>query len=138
MRPRIVLDTNVWVSGILSPRGAPGQILELILSGGVGLVVTSSIVLEYREVLERPEFGFSIERRKHVLEEIELTAEFVVSSPWPASLPDGDDEMFLAAALAGTADAVVTGNQRHFPAKARGGVKVWSPREFLVWLASIG
>ena len=45
--------------------------------------------------------------------------------------PDEDDVVFLEVALQTSARVVVTGNLKHFPEKARAGVKVVSPREFL-------
>jgi predicted nucleic acid-binding protein len=47
------------------------------------------------------------------------------------SLPDSDDEVFLAVALGAQADFLVTGNLRDFPARLRQGVAVVSPREFV-------
>jgi hypothetical protein len=49
--------------------------------------------------------------------------------PWPAHLPDADDEPFLGVAAA-TGSALVTGNVRHVPAASRRGVVVVTPREF--------
>jgi len=47
------------------------------------------------------------------------------------SLPDPDDNPFLEVAIGANADALVTGNKRHFPSDAAGKVKILSPAEFL-------
>ena len=50
---RIVLDTNVVVSGLLSDTSVPAQVLDLCISGDVLLVVDGRIMREYEDVLTR-------------------------------------------------------------------------------------
>jgi uncharacterized protein len=86
---------------------------------------------EYEEVLRRPEFGFRPDRVDDVLVGLDQFAFLVTASlAWPLTLPDRDDEPFLAVAAA-SASVLITGNLRHFPSKARQGVTVLSPREFV-------
>jgi uncharacterized protein len=132
---RIVLDTNVLVSGLLSEQGPPGQVLDLSLAGELQLLYDARILAEYRAVLARPEFGVAPRFAAEIMRLLEGTGEPVVAGPWPRSLPDPDDEPFLAVAHAGRAVGLVTGNLRHFPASCRGGVRVWSPRDFLGWFS---
>lgn len=128
---RVVVDTNVLVAGLLSATGPPGWILEAILAGELEPAFDGAIRQEYEEVLRRPEFRFSAARIDEILRALDRAAFFVsAAQPWPASLPDRDDEPFLAVARA-SASILVTGNLRHFPPRARGGVTVLSPREFV-------
>jgi putative PIN family toxin of toxin-antitoxin system len=53
---RIVLDTNVLVSGLLNPNGSPAKVVNLALSGALQICYNPEILLEYREVLTRPSF----------------------------------------------------------------------------------
>jgi putative PIN family toxin of toxin-antitoxin system len=131
---RIVLDTNVLVSGLLSELGAPGQILDLLLAGDLLLLHDPRILAEYREVVARPELGIAAGQAAEILAFLEQNGESISALPWPHALPDPDDEPFLAVARAGHATGLVTGNLRHFPAALRGGVRVWSPRELIAWL----
>jgi putative PIN family toxin of toxin-antitoxin system len=128
---RVVLDANVLVAALLSAAGPPARILEAVLAGDVELAFDSAIRQEYEEVLRRPEFGFPPARVDDVLTALDQFA-FVVPAapPWPFRLPDRDDEPFLSAAHA-SASVLVSGNLRHFPAAARGGVTVLSPRQFI-------
>ena len=130
----IVVDTNVLVSGLLNPRGAPGRIVDLIVAGDAGLVVDDRILDEYSEVLGRPEFGFDGKDVDTLLAAVEATAVHVQCVPLAARLPDPDDEPFLEAALAAKAEALVTGNLRHFPTALRAGIAVFSPSVFLARL----
>jgi putative PIN family toxin of toxin-antitoxin system len=133
---RIVLDTNVLVSGLLSPQGPPGRILDLVTAGDVAVLYDDRILAEYREVLARPRFRFATSQRAAVLDFIEAEGELVPSPPLAVTLPDPDDLPFLEVATAGAADALVTGNQRHFtPVAGAHEVRVLAPTEFItLWV----
>lgn len=112
---RIVLDTNVLVSGLLNPHGAPGRLVDLLLAGEVTLIYDDRILAEYREVLARPRFDFDPGDVEDVLELFATEGEAVTAPPLALELPDPDDLPFVEAAAVGRADALVTGNVRHYP-----------------------
>jgi putative PIN family toxin of toxin-antitoxin system len=128
---RVVLDTNVLVSGLWSPFRPPGRIVGLVAAGALPLLLEERIFGEYREVLARRGFGFDAGRVESLLLQVEAAGEFVVAQQLLERLPDPDDEAFLEVALAAHADFLVTGNLRHFPPRLRHGVAVVSPREFI-------
>jgi putative PIN family toxin of toxin-antitoxin system len=130
-RPKgLVLDTNVLVSGLLSPHGPPGRILALVLSGELAAAYDVRIMSEYLDVLSRPEFGFSGSHIETVLSSIQEDGRPVTGRPLPVALPDPSDEPFLEVAIAANL-ILVTGNLRHFPARSRSGALVLAPRSFL-------
>ena len=128
---RIVLDTNVVVSGLLSPYGPPATILRLVAVGDLRLCFDGRILAEYRQVLGRERFGFDPDDIEDLLEQVESDGELVAAGPLTASLPDPDDEPFLEVAAASDADALVTGNLRHYPEDRRAGVTVVTPAGLL-------
>lgn len=128
---KIVLDTNILVSGLLQPFGPSGQIVRLVAVGELVLCHDSRILAEYREVLLRKKFRFDPERVEILLDEIRAGGIPVAARPLAIRLPDPDDEPFLEIALAGEAQCLVTGNVKHYPADARHGVEVISPRSFI-------
>ena len=128
---RIVLDTNVLVSALLSPNGAPAAVLRLVLAGQVVLCFDARVLSEYREVLCRPKFDFDVRLVESLLEFLESEGELIISVPLTVSLPDPDDAMFLEVAAAAGTDYLVTGNLRHFPSQECRGMSVVPPREFL-------
>lgn len=128
---RIVLDTNVLVSGLLSPFGVCGEIVRMLTSGTFALCVDSRILLEYKEVVRRPKFQIDRSLVEIVLEYIESTAEIYPTVPLKHSLPHEDDAPFLEVALASRADFLVSGNLKHFPAQCRDGISVLSPQQFI-------
>lgn len=127
----IVLDTNVLVSGLLSPFGICGEIVRMVSSGELRLSFDARIFTEYEEVLKRPKFKFEEDKIAALLDQIEHRGCTVASSPLSRSLPDTDDEPFLEVAVAGKVACLITGNSIHFPAKLCKGVIVFSPGEFL-------
>ena len=133
---RIVLDTNVIVSGLLSDHGAPAQVLDLCLGGDVTLVVDGRIVREYHEVLTRPELKLPTRDVAQFLSLMDY-AEHVIGVPLPLEFPDVGDLPFIEVAVAGAVDAIVTGNVRHFRAReGRLDIDILTPRQFLDAVAS--
>jgi putative PIN family toxin of toxin-antitoxin system len=127
----IVLDTNVLVAGLLSPFGACGEIVPMVASGELTLSLSARILSEYDEVLRRPKFNLEEEKVTALLDYISHMGQTVATSPLACSLPDPDDETFLATAAASRAACLVTGNQNHFPAELCHGITIYSPRDFL-------
>ena len=128
---KIALDTNVLVSGLLSPFGPPGEIVGMVATATLRVCYDARILGEYRQVLLRPAFPFDPVRVESLLAQIEADGDLVAPVPLAERLPDADDEVFLAAALAGGARYLVTGNLKHYPERRRQGIAVVSPRNFL-------
>ena len=127
---KVVLDTNVIVSAALTTHGPCGQIVDLLVSGMYEICADDRILDEYDTVLRRPEFHIVSEDAEAILDLVRSVAELVAADPVLTGLPDPKDMPFLEVATASDA-ILVTGNLRHFPKRARKGVTVASPREFL-------
>lgn len=128
---RIVLDTNVLVSGLLTPFGNCGEIVRMLTSGEITLCVDARILLEYGDALHRPHFNIDPHKAAVVIDYIRNSAETHAGTLLDMPLPDADDNPFLEVALFADAECLVTGNLKHFPARRRAGVRVLPPREFL-------
>jgi predicted nucleic acid-binding protein len=129
-----VLDTNVLVSAAINSEGAPARIvMDWVLDRQVQTVLCPEIEKEYVAVIAREKFSrygfppFWLGRL------IGLSLRFQDPVPWPSALPDPFDACFLGVAHAAGA-WLVTGNLRHFPARARNGVTVLSPADYLAHL----
>jgi len=130
-----VLDTNVIVSGLLSPEGVTGRIIDAISDGFCRPVFSEAILIEYEEVLARPKFFIAQKRIETVLITVRsagLVAPFA-HARHRDEFPDEDDLVFVDAAM-GADVPLVTGNLRHFPAQWMQGVRVLSPKTFLEML----
>jgi putative PIN family toxin of toxin-antitoxin system len=128
---KVVLDTNVLVSGFLNPYGPPGSIVGFAAAGDLTLCYDARILAEYREVLLRPKFDLNAQAVDDFLAQVEAEGEPVTAMPLPHRLPDRLDEPFLEVALSARVECLVTGNHNHFPARLCLGMKVFSPAEFV-------
>jgi len=132
---RAVVDTNVFVSAFLTPAGTCGRLLAAWVTGGFTLVLDQRIVLEYAKVLSEAKFGFDRSLAEGFIVRLAAEAEEITAPPAGIHLPDETDAKFVEVALAASADCVVTGNARHFPAKACRGARILTPAQFLARLA---
>jgi putative PIN family toxin of toxin-antitoxin system len=126
----VVVDTNVLVSGLLKPFSTSAAILRLAVSGLIRPAYDFRILTEYREVLHRTVFGFDRRSVEEFLRQIEDEGLSVSPPPLSFRLPDPWDEPFFEVALESGAEALITGNKRHFPVK-QAGLKISSPSEFI-------
>lgn len=127
-----VFDTNVVVSGFLSPTGPPGRIVEWLRVGEVQAVVDDRILAEYAEVLARPVFHLSVADVEVVLARIRALAFRVeaTATHLTPDLPDPDDAPFLECAMTASVP-LVTGNTRHYPRTATKGLTVLTPAQLV-------
>jgi putative PIN family toxin of toxin-antitoxin system len=133
---RAVLDTNLLVSGLRSPHGTTGRVVELLLAGQLVLLADDRILAEYADVLARPKFGFRPEDVMGILDSLRATTERVTAAPLGVALRDPGDLPFLEVAAAGGADALVTGNTRDCKrTRGRHVAPVMTPAQFLAMLA---
>ena len=129
---RVVVDTNVLVSGVMNPHGPPGRIVDLMLSDAFVVLLDDRILSEYREVLLRPEFGFQHGDVDTLLDYLHRAGEHVLARHAELLLPDASDLPFLEVAASGHADALITGNVKHFkPRRGQHSVHVLTPAGFL-------
>jgi len=129
---RAVFDTNVVVSGFLSPAGPPGRIVEWLRNGSVQAVLDDRIMAEYAEVLARPAFRLPVAEIELVLAAIRARSFWIEAAATHRvlGLPDPDDAPFLECAFAAGVP-LVTGNIRHFPKSAVKDVIVITPAQFV-------
>jgi putative PIN family toxin of toxin-antitoxin system len=129
---KAVLDTNVLVSGMINPAGAPGRLVDMIRAGTLQMVVDDRILVEYADVLRRSGMRtyFSTKDTEAILDFFNYNAEQTLATICIAGLADPDDAPFLEVALAAQVP-LITGNKRHFPLEKRSGCTVLSPGEFI-------
>jgi len=110
---RVVLDTNVLVSGFAYPDGVPGKIVRAFLSGGLRVVLSRYILDETARVLPRfKQFEMSTAEIRDLLESLVFGVDLVE----PASVNDGDlrdaaDQPVLGTLLASGAVYLITGDK---------------------------
>jgi putative PIN family toxin of toxin-antitoxin system len=128
---RVILDTNVVISGLFFG-GIPGRILSAWRAGTVDLVISPSILAEYRRV------GALLTRRYAEVDFEPFAALLALSSelidaPSQLSDPiseDPDDDKFLACAAAAGVTVIVSGDPHLLAVSGWGGIEVLKPRAF--------
>ena len=128
---KIVLDTNVLVSGLLTPFGPSGEILRMVFSGELTVCLDARILTEYKDVLKRPKFKFNQDHISVLLYFFRQYGQFTSSPPLQNRLPDPDDEPFLEVAVSARAVSLVTGNAVHYPPSPFMGINIFSPSQFV-------
>jgi putative PIN family toxin of toxin-antitoxin system len=128
----IVLDTNVLVSGMLNAKGSPGKVLDLILNNQIQIAYDNRILGEYEEVLARPELHLDQNKVIGAIDHIELSGIIIEPTDLPTDgYTDPDDIMFAEVFITSNADALVTGNLRHYKPLLDQNAMVLSPAQFL-------
>lgn len=133
---RAVLDANVFVSAAIRPESPPGAILEeLLRRGSFELVLSPAVVEEVSRALKYPKLRKYFRRSfdsERWLENLVLLSYFVAGGYRLARVcRDPDDDKYIAAALEGRADFVVTGDSDLLNIKQYEQVRIVTPRMFL-------
>lgn len=127
---RLVLDTNVVVSGALKPDGLERTILTFAVTAPAELYVSPAIPAEYRDVLSRPRLRIPVNERAALLKLLIDRSRAVNPSAAIDVCPDPSDNIFLECANEARVDFLVTGNKRHFPGYWKG-TKIVNCRELM-------
>jgi putative PIN family toxin of toxin-antitoxin system len=110
---RVILDTNVLLSALLSPLGPPARLLDAWERKKFTLVACDALIAEFREVASRPFFrarlrASMIELLAAGLRDFSLFCADLTSSP---VAPDPKDSYLLGLAEASQAEFLVTGDK---------------------------
>ena len=116
MSQKVVIDTNVLVSALISTKGNAAIILGMISDGLLESIYCQGILEEYSEVLSRPHFGFPYSRVAEALEIFTLHGTPIEPQQSNTYLVDESDRIFFDAALSSAA-TLITGNLKHYPEK---------------------
>jgi putative PIN family toxin of toxin-antitoxin system len=114
MTRRVVIDTNVIVSALLNPDGAPARVLALFLNDNVEACYDARILHEYREVLSRAKFPFESADVESLISSFETRGIVIAAESAEGTFTNESDRKFFE--VAKTADAIlITGNSKHYP-----------------------
>ena len=128
----VVLDTNVFVSGILFG-GKPGQILSRAREGNLRLLLSAEILEEYIKVLSYPKFDLrAVDIKRMIREELIPFSEPIrIHTVVRFIREDPSDDKFLALAVGGKADAVISGDRHLLSAGTFRDIPILSVEAFL-------
>ena len=128
---RVILDTNVLVSGIFFS-GPPFKILNAWKNNKIQLVLSAEILEEYRRIGKRLAEKYSGVEISPILALVAVHGEFVAAPPLSEQVcEDPTDDMFFACALASGCRIIVSGDKHLHRANGYGGVDVFRARAFV-------
>jgi uncharacterized protein len=130
---RVILDTNVLLSGLLISRGAPAELLDAWQRNLFTLVASDALIAEFREVANRPFFKARIRPSSTELlaAGIRDFSYFCVDAPSQAVAPDPKESYLLALSETSTADFLVTGDKELRSLKRHKSTRIVSPTAML-------
>lgn len=126
---KLVIDCNVFVSAALGSKLCQ-QVIEKSSSSHI-IFYSEEILNEIRATFLKRKFVKIKRESKALLDQFMIAGLQVNPTGKIGMLPDPDDEIYLNTALHAGADAIITGNTKHFPQENCGGIRILTPREFL-------
>lgn len=132
----VVIDTNVYISSLISPTGIPAKIMELVHAKKIALLVSYPILDEYASTALYPgiqkRHGYS---KRQIEEKIFRLAKvgrrIIPENHLEVIQDDPDDNKFLECALEGEADFIISGDKHLKNLKSYQGIRIVDPTAFL-------
>lgn len=134
---KAVLDPNVIISALISPRGSPAKVLQAWIDGTYELIASELLLVELERALAYPKLRQRIDAQEaaELIELLRRQADLVQDPDAPPAVlsPDPGDNYLIA--LAAAARAVIVSGDRHLLGLAEQ-LPVYSPASFLALLDS--
>jgi putative PIN family toxin of toxin-antitoxin system len=133
---RVVLDTNILLSALLSERGPPARIVDAWHAQRFELVSSLDQINEFKRVTRYPKVRLYLSRATvgHLVNGLRQAEMLLTRMTSRAEAPDPGDSYLIAMAIAGGADFLVTGDKLLLSLKRIGGTSIVSPRRFATML----
>ena len=131
---RIILDTNVLYAGLYSSEGASYQILRAIERGQIQIILSTTLLFEYEDILNRKksELGLSEKQIEAVLDNLcRLSDHQKIYYLWRPFLKDPNDDHILELAVASQTEIIVTHNIKDFNGINNFGIRAITPKQLL-------
>jgi len=128
---RVILDTNVFISGIFFS-GPPSQILKAWANKSLQIVLSKQILDEYQRVSEELSSKFQEIDILPIIELVTIHGQFIDTQGFEITVcEDPDDDKFLECAIAGKCKIIISGDKHLLKLSGYEGVAVMSPRNFV-------
>jgi putative PIN family toxin of toxin-antitoxin system len=111
---KIVIDTGIWVSALITKDTPPGMLYQAWSKGAFQIFTSEAQLDEIKRVLgyKKLERFIQAEEAKTLLEKLNRSAELVTDLPEVNASPDPDDNLIIATAIAGKVDYLISGDKR--------------------------
>ena len=136
---RVVLDTNILIGAVITKGTPPDRLYQAWMRGEINLITSTAQMAEVAAVLARPRLKkfLGTDEAETLVENIGTRALILDEPPSVNLSPDPKDNPILAAAIAGKADVIVSGDKKHMLALGEvEGIPVVTAREALERLSN--
>lgn len=131
---RLVIDSNVWIAALISPTGTARQMVDAVLDHGVDILMSELTFAELVSRLDRPKFDPYREPdtwNSFLMALVELALWHEDAGTASGVSRDVDDDKFLALAVTGQADAIISGDGDLLELVTYEGIPVLTPAQLL-------
>jgi uncharacterized protein len=131
---RLVIDSNVWIAALISPAGTARQFVNTVLDRDIEVVMSESTFAELLSRLNRPKFDRYRQRESwdsFLMALVELALWHEDAGTATGISRDVDDDKFLALAVTGEADAIISGDRDLLDLVSHEGIPILTPAQFL-------
>ena len=127
---RLVIDSNVWNAALISPAGAARQLVDAVLDRNIDILMSEAMFTELVSRMERP--------KSDRYRDPELALWLEDSGIATGICRDAGDDKFLALAVTGQPDAIVSGDKDLLELVSHEGIPILTPPQFLQRLGESG
>ena len=131
---RLVIDSNVLIAALITPAGTARRLVEAVLDHGIDVLMSESTFAELVSRLDRPKFDRYREPESwnSFLSALVELAQWHEDSGTAAGISrDVEDDKFLALAVTGLADAIISGDRDLLDLVSPEGIPILTPAQFL-------
>ncbi len=128
---KVVVDTNVIVSGLLSPTSYTATIIQYWTKKRFDILVSHAILHEYEKVLAYPHLRIARNEREQFIRLVKKAASLITPTQTIAVARDPSDNKFLECAVAGRAEYIVSSDPDLLDLKTYQGIAMLAPAAFL-------
>ena len=133
---KLVLDTNILISGLITHNGPSAQILDAVQAGDERVVISLALIEEFNEVIIRPnlltKYPEVSQFANALLDFLRANAILVIGEPEnPIISDDPDDDYVVACAMDGQADYIISGDAHLLELGQYHDIKIMNPRQFV-------
>ena len=133
----VVIDTNVWISALISKDGLSRDIIRLVLTDKISPQISTSLFLEYEAVMKREKIqnlcSLSIKEQDELFQAFLSSCKWnEIFYLWRPNLKDKDDDFLVELAVASNSKVIITENQKDIRSgELQFEFEVLTPKEFL-------
>jgi len=134
LQPKIVIDTNVFISALRSRRGASYKLLFEVSKAKFKQNISVPLIFEYESIAKREikNLNLTEEHINYILDMIcKVSQKCKIFFLWRPFLKDPKDDFILELAIESNSQYIITYNKKDFKDVHRLGIQVLTPKEFL-------